>query len=118
MQMSFDLMLASLEKSPRARRLDPQTSHDAAASAKDLAKQHAVLILGALNYGPACVDRIAAITKLTPYQVSKRMSELAQPGTEAIELTTRKVKGSSGRMQREWRIKPAATQIPRAFFNS
>ncbi len=100
-QLSFDLHLAALEQ-PRARRRDPQTSHAAAADAKDLAKQHAVLILGALSYGPSGVDGIARVTKLSPYQVSKRMAELEK--SRAIRLTGREVKSDAGRAQREWTL--------------
>lgn len=85
-----------------ARRTDPATSHAAAASAKELAKQHAVLILGALKAGPAGVDRIAATTRLTNHAVGKRMAEL-QRG-RAIKLTGRTVKSTSGREQREWEL--------------
>jgi predicted ArsR family transcriptional regulator len=97
-QLDFDLILAM----PQARRSDPQTSHAAAASAKDLAKQHCVLILGALRSGPAGVDSIARQTKLSPYQVSKRMSELED--ARAIKTTGRTVKSDAGRAQREWEL--------------
>jgi predicted ArsR family transcriptional regulator len=97
-QLSFDLLCLD---APRARRLDPQTSHAAAADAKDLAKQHAILILGALRYcGPSGVDAIARATKLSPYQVSKRMAELEK--ARAIKLTGRTVPSDAGRAQREW----------------
>jgi DNA-binding HxlR family transcriptional regulator len=99
MQMQFDLLCMD---APRARRSDPQTSHAAAADAKDLAKQHAILILGALRYGPAGCDRIASITRLSPYQVSKRLSELEK--ARAIKLTGRTVKSNAGRQQREWAL--------------
>jgi predicted ArsR family transcriptional regulator len=99
-QLSFDLLCLD---APRARRLDPQTSHAAAADAKDLAKQHAILILGALRYaGPSSVDRLAAITKLSSYQVSKRMSELEK--ARAIKPTGRNVKSNAGRPMREWTV--------------
>jgi predicted ArsR family transcriptional regulator len=98
-QLSFDLLCLD---APRARHRDPQTSHAAAADAKDLAKQHAILILGALRYGPAGVDRIAAITRLSPYQVSKRMAELEK--SRAIRLTGRTVQSNAGRAQREWQF--------------
>ncbi len=85
---------------PRARRSDPATSHQAAASAKDLANQHATQILDALDAGPAGVDRIAALTRLTCYAVSKRMVELQRAG--AIKLTGKTVLSTAGRAQREW----------------
>ena len=101
MQFAFDLDSGTTYiDPPRARVSDPITSHQAAASAKDLAAQHHILILGALRRGPAGVDRIAAITKLTTYQVSKRMAELERSG--AARLTGKTVQSTSGRGQREW----------------
>lgn len=85
---------------PRARRRDPVTSHSAASAAHSLQIDHCCLILGALKRGPAGVDRIAAITKLTTYQVSKRMAELERAG--AAKLTGKTVQSTSGRAQREW----------------
>ncbi len=91
---------ADCSEPPRARKSDPVTSHLAAASAKQLAQQHQVLILGALMSGPAGCDRIAAITRLTCYQVSKRLCELQRSG--AIKLTGKTVQSTAGRAQREW----------------
>ena len=85
---------------PRARATDPIESHEAAASAKDLQARHHRVILGALMQGAAGVDRIAAITRLTTYQCSKRMVELQRCG--AIRLTGKSVKSTAGRDQREW----------------
>lgn len=87
---------------PRARRVDPATSHAAAASAKQLQADHHCLILGALKRGPAGVDRIAAITRLVNHAVGRRMNELQRNG--AIELTGETVKSTAGRDQREWRL--------------
>ena len=54
MQFAFDLDSGTTYiDPPRARVSDPITSHQAAASAKDLAAQHHILILGALRRGPA-----------------------------------------------------------------
>jgi predicted ArsR family transcriptional regulator len=97
MSIAFDLGMVD---EPRARRSDPVTSHQAAASAKELAQQHHILILGALMAGPAGVDRIAATTRLTSYQVSKRMSELERAG--AARPTGKTVQSTAGRAQREW----------------
>lgn len=96
-QIAFNL------DAPRARIHDPATSHGAAIRAKDLAKQHAVLILGALARGPMGVDAISDAARLNAYQVSKRMVELQRAG--AVELTGREVQSNSGRAQREWRRK-------------
>lgn len=95
-------MQLDLLDSPMARAGDPMTSHTAAASAKQLQAKHCELILGALRRGPAGVDRIAAITRLTTYQVSKRMNELQK--ARAIALTDEKVMSTAGRPQREWTL--------------
>lgn len=97
MQMSLTL------DPPAARDRDPATSHSAAILAKDLARQHAILILGALGQGPAGVDGIACRAFLQPHAVGKRMGELQRAG--AVELTGREVQSNSGRAQREWRRK-------------
>lgn len=95
MQLSFEL------DEPRARRSDPSTSHEAAVSAKELQAQHCRTIVSALKrFGPSGVDRIAALTKLTNYQTSKRMVELERAGL--IKLTGEKVQSLAGRAQREW----------------
>jgi hypothetical protein len=93
-QLSFIL------DAPAARRRDPETSKAAAAAARQVQADHCCLILGALMAGPAGVDRIAALTKLTTYQVSKRMAELERSG--AAKLTGRTVQSAAGRAQREW----------------
>lgn len=90
--MSFD--------EPRARRSDPVTSHLAAVSAKDLAAQHRILILGALGYGPAGKDQIAKLTKLTGVQVCRRLGELERAG--AARPTGKTVTSAAGRQEREW----------------
>lgn len=94
-QLTFDL------DEPRARKSNPATSHEAAISAKELQAQHCRTIVGALKrYGPSGVDRIAALTRLTSYQCSKRMAELERAGL--AKLTGQNVKSLSGRDQREW----------------
>lgn len=98
-QASFELDIGD---APRARWSDPSTSHMAAASAKQLQADHQCLILGALRRGPAGCDRISSITRLTSYQVSKRLSELQRSG--AIKLTGKNVQSTAGRAQREWSI--------------
>lgn len=94
-QLAFEL------DEPRARKSDPATSHEAAISAKELQAQHCRTIVGALKrYGPSGVDRIAALTKLTNYQVSKRMCELERVGH--AKPTGKDVMSLAGRAQREW----------------
>lgn len=87
---------------PRARASDPATSHAAAASAKELSAQHAILILGALMRGPAGKDRIATITRLTGVQVCRRLVELER--AKAIRPTGKTVMSTAGRLEREWEL--------------
>jgi predicted Rossmann fold nucleotide-binding protein DprA/Smf involved in DNA uptake len=85
-----------------ARRTDPQTSHDAAASVKAFAGEHHAAILEALSHGPAGTSGIAARCGLLAHQVNKRINELAKAGR--IVQTGRVVASSSGRGEREWQI--------------
>lgn len=88
---------------PSSRRTDPETSHQAAAEAKELAARHHRIILGALEaHGPAGKDRIAALTCLTGVAVCRRLSELQKSGR--IAPTGRIVKSTAGRGEREWEV--------------
>ena len=88
---------------PAARRLDPPTSHEAAASAKGLQAAHARLILSTLEqHGKLGADGIAARSRLDGHQVGKRLHELQKAGL--IRLTGETVKSTSGRNQREWKV--------------
>ena len=100
---AFDMDSCALPL-PRARASDPVTSHQAAASAKDLAKEHHALILRMLRCGPGGADAIAARTcgKLSGHQVNKRLGEMQRAGI--IRLTGETVQSNSGRAQRVWRI--------------
>jgi predicted ArsR family transcriptional regulator len=90
-----------LEAVPLARRTDPETSHQAAASAKELAVRHHGLILDCLKrHGPASKDRIAALTSLTGTQVARRTVELQRSGL--IRDTGDKARSTSGRAERVW----------------
>jgi hypothetical protein len=102
MQLAFELDLAAMEL-PRARVRDPVTSHGAATRARELAKQHHILILGALARGSMGVDAIGEVCHLNGYQIGKRMVELQRAG--AVELTGKTVLSNSGREQREWKRK-------------
>ena len=95
--MQLDLLAA-----PSARRFDPQTSRDAAESARELAARHHRIILDALSRGPAGKDRIGALTSLTGVQVCRRLTELHRAGQ--IEPTGRTVASTAGRQEREWRV--------------
>lgn len=87
---------------PRARRVDPITSHLAAASSNDLAAHHHKLILKVLrDSGPLGKDGIGARTALTGVQVCRRLGELERLGL--IEPTGRNVQSTAGRSEREWR---------------
>lgn len=96
------MQLSLITDPPRARRTDPQTSHQAAAKAKDLqASHHADIIATLAVYGPKGVDGIAAFCGLTGHQVGKRMIELERLGL--VSQTGKTVPSTSGRSQREWR---------------
>ena len=84
-----------------ARRTDPQTSHQAARSARSFAGEHHQAILEALAHGPAGASGIAARCGLLAHQVNKRIGELARAGR--IVETGRTVRSASGRGEREWR---------------
>ena len=95
---------------PRVRNTDPLTSWQAAGSAKDLASRYARLIVDCLEkYGALGKDGIAAQTGLESMQVARRLHELERDGE--IKLTGKVVKSKSGRMEREWRIKPIQLEL-------
>jgi len=95
---------------PRVRNTDPLTSWQAAGSAKDLANRHARLIVDCLTkYGAMGKDGIAAQTGLDSNQVARRLKELEEDGE--ISLTGQVVKSKSGRMEREWRVKPKQMEL-------
>lgn len=97
MQLAIDMF-----ETPRARRLDPATSHQAADSAKELAARHHRLIVQVLrDHGPCGKDGIGARTSLTGVQVCRRLTEMERLGS--IVPTGRTVKSTSGRNEREWR---------------
>ena len=87
---------------PLARRIDPPTSHAAAATVRTFAGEHHQAILDALALGPAGASGIAARCGLLAHQVNKRINELAKSGK--IVTTGRTVVSSSGRGEREWRV--------------
>lgn len=93
-------MQLTMFDAPRARRSDPDTSHEAAESAKELAARHHRMILSALSIGPCGKDRIATRTALNGVQVCRRLSEMERAGL--IKPTGRNVKSTAGRNEREW----------------
>ena len=74
----------------RARRTDPQTSHDAAKRAERFAATHAGKILAALKaHGPCTPEGLSMVTGLTVVQIDRRMYELedrdlAKPTGEVV----------------------------------
>lgn len=95
-------MNLSIELLPLARRGDPATSHQAAASAKEMAIRHSRAIQYVLKeFGPNGKDGIASLTKLSGVQVARRLSEMHKLGV--IEPTGCVVPSNTGRMERQWR---------------
>jgi predicted ArsR family transcriptional regulator len=88
----------------RARKSDPQTSHDAAGRAGEFAGQHHAIILGDLmTRGPGTIHELAERTGLDHVAVARRMSELETLRT--VETTGETRPGPSGRHCREWRAR-------------
>jgi len=85
---------------PLARRIDPPTSHAAAATVRTFSGEHHAAILAALALGPAGASGIAARCGLLAHQIGKRIKELARAGQ--IVKTGRTVKSTSGRGELEW----------------
>lgn len=99
--MLQEAQLSLIFDAPLARRSDPVTSHLAAASARDLQRQHQSLIVAALKqHGPLGKDGIAARTKLTGVAVARRTVELQRAGL--IRPTGKTVASAAGRPEREW----------------
>jgi hypothetical protein len=86
---------------PLARHSDPETSHSAAAQAKELQGQHQRLILACLEaHGALGKDGIAARTRLDGVQTCRRLTELARAGL--IRDTGFRTPSTAGRMERVW----------------
>lgn len=86
----------------RARTLDSTTSHEAAASIKQVAPIHMQIIHDALHeHGPMGKDQISLWTKLDGNQIARRLPEMKNMGL--VELTGKTVHSASGRQEREWR---------------
>jgi hypothetical protein len=87
---------------PQARRSDPPTSHQAAASARELQAQHHQVIVACLKrHGALGKDGIAARTGLTGVAVARRTAELQRAGL--IQPTGKTVLSTAGRPEREWK---------------
>jgi predicted ArsR family transcriptional regulator len=97
-------MQAELELAPlRARRSDPETSHQAAGQATGLAHAHQERILASLRASecPLGAEQIADHIGILAYQVRKRLSELQDQ--HLIELAPGERKTRTGRCERLWR---------------
>jgi hypothetical protein len=87
---------------PRARKLDPTTSQEAAQSIKTVAPIHMQVIHDCLHeHGPMGKDQIALWTNLDGNQIARRLPEMQKMGL--VELTGNTVHSASGRQEREWR---------------
>ena len=87
---------------PRARKLDPTTSQQAAQAISQVAPIHLQRIHECLHeHGPMGKDSIAMALDMNPNQVSRRLPELQSMGL--VVLTGKTVKSNSGRQEREWR---------------
>jgi predicted Rossmann fold nucleotide-binding protein DprA/Smf involved in DNA uptake len=79
----------------RARRTDPETSHEAAAGVHEFEADHHAQILEALRLGPAGATEIASRCGLGRDQVGKRLCELVRDGLVVIDGKVRNDKGRS-----------------------
>ena len=87
---------------PRARKVDPTTSQEAATSIKEVAPIHMQRIHECLHeHGPMGKDSIAMALDMNPNQVSRRLPEMQTMGL--VACTGKTVKSNSGRQEREWR---------------
>jgi hypothetical protein len=92
-----------LDFSKRARRADPQTSHDAAASAGEFAHGHYALILGSLGlHGEQTIYQLAEHTGLSHVQVARRLPEMADAVPAMAKRTNRTRPSPSGRDCTVW----------------
>ena len=87
----------------RSRKTDPQTSHDAAEQAQQMADKHFAKIHYALaKYGPMGKDGISSKTGLDSAQVSRRLPEMQKLGL--VMLTGGFARSYANRKEREWSI--------------
>lgn len=96
----------ALSLSPRARRDDPVTSHEAAERVPEFENAHYAKILSCLRaFGCAVTyEEIADRTGLEKHAVARRLPELAKLGrVEPVGIATL----SSGRAGRTWRARGA-----------
>jgi predicted ArsR family transcriptional regulator len=88
---------------PRARRSDPATSHDAAASVDVFSAEHYQRIIRALKSGgPGTIYEIAERCGMTHVQVARRLPEMQGRLVRIRASITRR--GPTGRACRVWDI--------------
>jgi predicted ArsR family transcriptional regulator len=88
---------------PAARKLDPQTSHDAAKSMETAATLHCAQVLNCLRaIRSAGAEEIGELIGMDAYAVRKRLPELQDAGL--AEPTDERRTTRSGRSERIWRI--------------
>jgi predicted ArsR family transcriptional regulator len=88
---------------PAARKLDPQTSHDAAKSMEKAATLHCAQVLNCLRLiREAGAEEIGEWIGMHAYAVRKRLPELQDAGL--AEPTDERRKTRSGRSERIWRV--------------
>lgn len=101
--MNTTLSLFDWRPAEHHRATDPATSRASAASAGNLAQNHARMILDALaGLGEGTASAIAVKAGLDPVQVNRRMKDLHRAGR--VELTGETSPGHAGRMERVWRL--------------
>ena len=86
-----------------ARNTDPITSHMAAAKATFVNRHHQIILAVLKQCGPNGKDGISLLCALDKIQISRRLPELESLGL--VEQTGSLVRSTSGRWEREWKIK-------------
>lgn len=88
---------------PRARRTDPQTSHDAAAAMRRAATAQASKVFAALKkMQKAGAEQIGLLCTMPAYTVRKRLPELQDAGL--VSPTGQRRQTMSGRSERIWSV--------------
>lgn len=96
------------EATPKARRTDPETSHEAAASVTDLRARQAAVLVALRHLGPSTDERLVEqyprifpAVPQSPSGLRTRRHELVAGGL--VEWTGVKKVIASGRQARVWR---------------
>lgn len=88
-----------------ARPTGPATSHEAARRSQSFASGHRLLILQALEAGPAGQTELASRTGLTVAAVSRRLGELARGG---LIVRDGEARSASGGREARWKVTAAS----------